>query len=78
VANVFATVEDIKPYTELGVDYRVVEANYPGQSAHKVPKPASRAMAVSWLPTDRLLEALQGKSRTAATVTAISSRKDKS
>jgi hypothetical protein len=78
VANVFATVEDIKPYTELGVDYRVVEANYPGQSAHKVPQSALRAMAASWLPTDRLLKALQGKSRTAATVTSISSRKDKS
>ena len=78
VANVFATVEDIQPYTELGVDYRVVEANYPGQSAHKVPQSALRAMAASWLPIDRLLEGLQGKSRTKANVTSITSRKDKS
>jgi hypothetical protein len=78
VANVFATVEDIKAYTELGVSYRVIETNHPGQSAHKVPKSALRAMAANWLPTDRLLEALQSKSRTAATVTSISSWKDKS
>jgi hypothetical protein len=77
VANVFATVEDIKPYTELNVDYQVVEANYPGQSIHHVPPAKLRAMESTWVPTDRLMEALQGKSRTNASVTSITSKKKK-
>lgn len=75
VANVFATVEDIKPYTELGVNYQVVEANFPGQSIHMVPPAKLRAMESTWVPTDRLFEALQGKSRTKARVTSITSKK---
>lgn len=75
VANVFATVEDIKPYTELDVDYQVVEANYPGQSIHQVPPAKLRAMQSTWVPTDRLVETLKGKSRTNASVTSITSKK---
>lgn len=75
VANVFATVEDIKPYTELGVDYQVTEANYPGQSIHQVSAAKLRAMESTWVPTDRLLEALQGTPRTKARVTSITSKK---
>lgn len=75
VANVFATVEDIRPYTELGVDYQVVEATYPGQSIHKVPAAVMRAMQASWVPTERLLEALKGKPRSKASVTSITGKK---
>jgi hypothetical protein len=75
VANVFATVEDVKPYTDLSVDYQVVEANYPGQSTHKVPANKLRAMQKIWVPTDRLLEVLRGKLGTKASVTAITWRK---
>lgn len=77
VANVFATVEDIKPYTELGVDYQVVEATYRGQSIHKLPAAVMHAMQASWVPTDRLLEALKGKLRSKASVTPITSKKAK-
>lgn len=77
VSNVFATTEDVKPYTELGVDYQIVEANYPGQSIHKVPKTVMHSMQASWVPTDRLLEALKGKSRRKASVTPITDKKEK-
>lgn len=77
VANVFVVVEDIRPYTELNVDYQVVEANYPGRSIHKVPADKLRAMQSSWVPTDRLVEALQGKSRAKASVTPITKKKGK-
>jgi hypothetical protein len=77
VANVFASVEDVKPYTDLSVDYQVIEANYPGQSIHKVPKEKLRAMRATWVPTDRLVEVLRGKSGTKASVTAIASRKER-
>lgn len=77
VANVFATVEDIKPYTELGVDYQVVEATYPAQSIHKLPTAVMHAMQASWVPTDRLLEELKGKPRGKASVTLITTKQEK-
>lgn len=77
VANVFATVEDIRAYTELGVDYQVVEATYPGQPIHKMPAAVMHAMRASWVSTDRLLEVLKGKSRSKANVTPITSKKEK-
>lgn len=77
VANVFAGVEDIRPYTELKVDYQVVEANYPGHSIHKVPADILRAMQSTWIPTDRLVEVLQGKARAKASVTPITRKKGK-
>lgn len=76
VANVFATLEDIKPYTELGVDYQVVEATYPGQSTHKLPEAVMHALKASWVPTDRLLAALKGKPRSKASVTLLMSKKE--
>lgn len=78
VSNVFGTTQDIKPYTEFGVDYQVLEATYPGQSSHKVPTIVMRAMEASWVPTDRLLEALKGKPHNTASVTPIASKKEKS
>jgi hypothetical protein len=77
VANVFATLEDIKPYTELDVDYQIVEANYPGQSTHEVPPAKLRGMKSTWVPTDQLLEAFQRKPSTNAKVTPITSKKKK-
>lgn len=77
VANVFAAVEDIKPYTELGAEYEVVEATYRGQSIHKFPIAVMHAMQACWVPTDRLLEALKGTPRTKASVTPITSQKEK-
>lgn len=74
VSNVFAMVEDIKPYTELGVNYQVIEATYPGQSIHKVPTAVIRAMEANWVPTDRLLEALKGNQRSKASVTPITGK----
>jgi hypothetical protein len=75
VANVFANLEDIKLYTELGVAYQVVEATYPGKSIHKIPETVLGAMAKSWVPLERLLKALQDQSRKKANVTSISSKK---
>lgn len=77
VSNVFATVEDIKPYTELGVDYLVVEATHPGQSIHKVPKAVMLAMEANWVPTDHLLDTLKGSLRRKASVTSIASKKER-
>lgn len=77
VANVFATVEDIKPYTELGADYQIVEATYRGQSIHELPAAVIQAMQARWVPTDRLLAALKGKPRSKASVTPITSKKGK-
>lgn len=77
VSNVFATVEDIKPYTELGVDYQVVEATFAGQSIHKLPTAVMHAMRASWVPTDRLIDALNGKPKNKASVTPITSKKEK-
>lgn len=77
VSNVFATIEDIKPYAELGVDYQVVEATYQGQSTHKLPMAVMHAMRASWVPTDRLLEALNGEPRSKASVTDITTKKQR-
>ncbi len=73
VSNVFATVEDIKPYTELGADYQVVEATYPGRSIHERPAAVMHAVQASWVPTDRLLVALKENPRRKASVTPIRS-----
>lgn len=77
VANVFATMDDIKPYTELGVGYQVVEAKSPGQSIHKVPADMLRAIGSSWVPTDRLVEALKGNSRVTGILSSITLKKEK-
>ena len=75
VANVFATVDDIRPYALLGVDFQVVEARFPGRSVHEVPAEALRAMRSSWISTDRLVEELRGSARAKAQVTRISSKR---
>lgn len=54
VANVFATTEDIRPYTELCDDYQVKEAAHAGQSIHKVPTATLRAMESKWVPTAQI------------------------
>ncbi|OZB78225.1 MAG: hypothetical protein B7X29_05775 [Halothiobacillus sp. 13-55-115] len=77
VANVFSSVEDVKPYTQLGFDYQLVEATYPGHSIHKVSVAVLHAMKATWVPTDRLVEALQVKSHAKASVTSITSKKRK-
>lgn len=59
VANVFAAIEDIKPYTELGVEYEVVEATRAGRSIHNVPTATLNAMKSRWVPTDQLVQALK-------------------
>lgn len=63
VANVFATVDDIRSYTQLGVDYQVVEATHPGRSIHKVPAATLRAMQRHWLPTAELINGLEAALR---------------
>ena len=61
VANVFATVDAIKPYIQIGIDYEVVEATHAGQSIHKVPAVTLRAMKSKWIPTSELVKALRAK-----------------
>jgi hypothetical protein len=77
VSNIFATVGDIKPYTELAVGYQVVEATYPWQSIHEVPIVVMRAIKASWVSTDRVLAALKSKPRSNASVTPITAKKEK-
>ncbi|WP_374605234.1 AAA family ATPase [Niveibacterium sp.] len=69
VANVFATVEDVKPYTELDVDYLIVETNHSGDSIRNVPATTLRALAATWVPTDLLVGALKGKASVAPITT---------
>lgn len=59
VANVFATEDDIKPYIELGVDYRLMEATHSGRSIHKVPVATLRRMKAKWVPTAELIKKLR-------------------
>lgn len=76
VSNVFGTVEDIKPYTELGVDYQVVEATYPGEPIHKIPMAVMHAMKASWVPAERLLAVLSRRPQKKASVTSITGKKE--
>jgi hypothetical protein len=69
-------MEDIKPYTELGVDYQVVEATYPGQPIHKIPIVVMHAMKASWVPTERLLAVLRSMPQKKASVTPITGKKE--
>ena len=76
VSNVFATLDDIKPYTQLGVEYKIVEANFQGQSTHGVPIAVIHAMKASWVPTDRLRASLQQEPHGGAKVMRISSKRN--
>lgn len=58
VADVFAGVDDIKPYTQLGVSYEVVEATRVGRSVHNVHAATLAAMRRRWVPTQQLHQAL--------------------
>lgn len=77
VSNVFATLDEMRPYADLNVDYQVVEANYPGESKHPVSASAMRALQDDWVPTDLVVQILKSKSRTLARVTRLSSIKSK-
>jgi predicted kinase len=78
VANVFATIEDVTPYTELGFDYQIIEATRKGKSVHPVPAAVLKRMKDAWVPTDVLLDRLKLKSPARSKVTRIhSSKKDK-
>lgn len=59
VANVFTTDDDIKPYIDLGVEFKLVEANYRGRSIHKVPAAALRKMKAKWVSTSELIKKLK-------------------
>lgn len=58
IANVFATMDDIKPFTHLGVEWQVVEAAYAGRSIHKVSATTLRLVKSKWVPTSELIKAL--------------------
>lgn len=59
VANVFATLPDVWPYTLLEVDYRIVEANHSARSVHDVPAKHILDMQRRWVPTEQMIEALR-------------------
>lgn len=78
VANVFATVEDIKPYIDLGFDCQIIEATGRGKSIHPIPAAVLKRMKAAWVPTDALLEQLKGKAQARGQVASIhSARKDR-
>ena len=58
VSNVFGTIAEIVPYTQLGVDYQVLEATHAGRSIHEVPVAKLGAMRLKWVSTPELLRAL--------------------
>lgn len=76
VANVFANLDDIRPYTLLSTPYEVIETTWRGTSGHDVPPRTSRAIRKKWVPTSLLLEQLQTGSNQASNVIDISQRKD--
>lgn len=64
VANVFATLEDVNPYVDLGFDFQIIDATYKGQPVHPVPADVMKRMRAIWVPTDQLLKGLKLKSKT--------------
>ncbi len=68
VTNVFATVVEITPYTQLGADYQIVEATHAGRSVHKVPASTLRAMKSKWVSTSELRKALLVKIHPSPTI----------
>lgn len=77
VANVFAGLEDIKPYVDLGFDYEVVEATGYGKSVHGVSAAVLRGMKASWVPTDALLQQTRKKVTAKSNVTPIVGKKNR-
>ncbi|KAB2311491.1 hypothetical protein F8A87_06710 [Betaproteobacteria bacterium SCN2] len=75
VANVFATVEEIKPYIDLGFDYQIIEATGRGKSIHPIPSAVLKRMKAAWVPTDALLAQLKGKAPSCSQVASIHSAK---
>jgi len=59
VANVFATIPDVWPYTMLGVEYQVVEAGFPERSVLDVPAELILDLQRRWVPTEQMIEALR-------------------
>lgn len=80
VANVFATVQDVQPYVDLGFDYQIIDATHKGKSIHQVPADVVKRTKAIWVPTEELLKKITIKSEKVvrAKVTSIhSARKDK-
>lgn len=78
VANVFATIEDVRPYVELGVEYQITEATGKGKSRHGVPDAVLKRMKAMWVQTDVLLERFKANAPSSNNVTNIhSARKAK-
>jgi len=71
VANVFASVEDIKPYTKLGFEYQIIEATGRGKSIHPIPITALRRMRSMWVPAKELHSALKRKLKAKSNVGPI-------
>jgi hypothetical protein len=75
VANVFAQLEDLKPFTDLGFDWEVVEATGGGESVHGIPSTVIRGMKENWVPIDTLLPQLRKKGPAKQNVTPIARKK---
>lgn len=63
VANVFATKEDLAPYTSLGFDFEILEAKGRSKSVHGVPIELMEAMRARWIPTAKLIESLKSRGK---------------
>lgn len=59
VANVFATIPDVWPYTMLGVEYQFVEDGFPERSVLDVPAELILDLQRRWVPTEQMIEALR-------------------
>lgn len=77
VANVFARLEDIKPYADMGFDFELVEATGRGESIHDIPVGVLRGMKASWVHTDALIQQLKKKASTKSDVTPIAGKKER-
>ena len=77
VSNVFGTVQDIKPYIDLGFEFQVTEVTGRGKSVHGVSASALRAMNASWVGTDELLDQINLKGKAKSNVTNIANKKDR-
>lgn len=80
VANVFATVQDVQPYVDLGFNYQIIDATHKGKSTHQVPADVIKRTKAIWVSTEELLKKIltkAGKVNRAKVTSIHSARKDK-
>lgn len=58
VSNVFATEFEVKQYIDLGVTFKIVQANGKWHSQHQLPAEAIKRMQMDWVPYEKMVSAM--------------------